>query len=97
MEASYAIGFGLTLVTFLIFFWLMFDCFRRSEKDFPTLIYGGKEISQRSIKRTWEWILIFTIILGIAVRPTIYAYSATIDKTSLASSITAEHKSWTLF
>jgi len=98
METYSSIGWGLTLVTFVLFLFIMVDCLRRSEKDFPTLFYGGKEIAQRSIKMMWKWILIFTFILGVAVRPTIYGHFAAIDKISLAGgTIASKYESRTLY
>jgi hypothetical protein len=97
MATYYSIGIGLTLITFVLFLYVMVDCLRRSEKDFPAFIYGGKEVSQRTIKKTWLWIVILTFILGVAVRPTIYGYSATMDKTLLSGTITSKYEFWTLY
>jgi len=45
------------------------DCLRRSEAKFPNLVYGGKEVSQRSMKRIWMGILTLSFILGFYGKP----------------------------
>ena len=75
MGVTVAIGIGITIVTILLFVYIIVDCIRRSEADFPTLIYGGKEISQRVVKRIWTWILILSFILGLSYSQQIWSWS----------------------
>ena len=80
MGVTVAIGIGLAIVTILLFVYILVDRIRRSEADFPTLIYGGKEISQKVVKRIWTWILILSFILGLSASQQIWSDSATETK-----------------
>ena len=76
MGVTVAISSGLSVLTFLLGMYLLLDCIRRKEADFPTLIYGGKAISQRVVKKTWKWILILSFILGFFASPQIWSHSS---------------------
>ena len=89
MGVTMAIGIGLAIFTILLFVYILVDCIRRSEADFPTLVYGGKEISQRVVKAIWTWILILSFILGLSASQQIY--SATETKSSQPGSVKSKH------
>ena len=84
-----AIGIGLSILTISLFVYVLVDCIRRNEADFPTLIYGGKSISQRVVKRTWTWILTLSFILGLFASQQIYSASETGRNITLPSGATA--------
>ena len=77
MVVIVAIGIGLSIFTILLFVYILVDCIRRNEADFPTLIYGGKAISQRVVKKTWTWILTLSFILGLSTSLQIWSASET--------------------
>ena len=71
------IGIGIAILTISLFVFLLIDCLRRIEAEFPTLVYDGKTISQRVIKRTWTWFLILSFALGLSTSQTIWGHSTT--------------------
>jgi len=77
MGVTVVIGIGIGILTILLFVYILVDCIRRNEADFPTLIYGGKAISQRAVKKTWTWILILSFILGLSASQQIWGHSLT--------------------
>ncbi|GMQ82902.1 MAG: hypothetical protein BMS9Abin05_2368 [Rhodothermia bacterium] len=77
MGVTVAISSGFSVLTFLLFMYLLLDCMRRNEADFPTLVYGGKAISQRVVKKTWKWILILSFIFGLSATQQIWSHSST--------------------
>ena len=71
------IGIGIAILTISLFVFLLIDCLRRIEAEFPTLVYDGKTVSQRVIKRTWTWFLILSFALGLSTSQTIWGHSTT--------------------
>jgi len=59
----------LAYVVALVF--VLGNCLRRRKVQFPTLILGGRQISQRSVKKMWTGILILSFILGWSGRPSL--------------------------
>jgi len=61
------VSIGLFLLTMVCpFVYVLKECRRRSESDFPGLTYGGKTISPKIVKRIWTWILVLSFVLSLA-------------------------------
>ena len=54
MEVAMMIGIGIAILTISLFVFLLIDCLRRIEAEFPTLVYDGKTISQRVINKDMD-------------------------------------------
>jgi hypothetical protein len=94
MGVTVAIGSGLAILTMLLFVYILVDCIRRSEADFPALIYGGKEISQRVVKGIWTWILILSFILGLSASQQIWSQEATETKSLPPGTLSYKSEYW---
>ena len=84
------ISIGLFLLILLLFVYLLRDCIRRSEADFPTVIYGGKALRQKSVKKTWTWLLILSFILGLVVSQEVGHSTATASYPEVETSVTSK-------
>ncbi len=94
----------LALAVLVAWIYSLVACIRRDTEGFPHVVYGGKPLTQRAVKRSWIGLLVLCLLTGFSVsevssRSTTYALESDaaqrilnekgFESTSLASSFSA--------
>ncbi len=84
MSAWLVVDFVLIGITVLLFTAALHDWVVRNARNFPAVVYGGREVSRGSVRIAWALVLLLGALLG-HVSPYVWTSSSTTMEASSAS------------